>query len=131
MGQHGWSERELQRRARHRLAILEHAEEVTGSVAATWRCSGISRQVFYQWKRRFEDEGLEGLRDRSDRPHHSPRATEVEVVGKTVYPHPTYHFGPKEIVMYLKRYHATPSLNLGLADPQTPGDEPIGHVSEL
>ena len=43
MGQHGWSERELQRRARHRLAILEHAEEVTGSVAATCRYFGISR----------------------------------------------------------------------------------------
>lgn len=105
MGKHGWSERELERRARHRLAILEHAEEVTGSVAATCRYFGISRQVFYRWKRRFEDEGLEGLRDRSHRPHHSPRATEVDVVGKIVYLRQTYHFGPEKIAMYLHRYH--------------------------
>lgn len=98
MGQHGWSERELERRARHRLAILEHAEGVTGSVAATCRYLGISRQGFYRWKRRFEDEGLEGLRDR----YHRPRATEVDVVGKNVYLRQTYHFGPEKIAVYFK-----------------------------
>lgn len=38
------TERDLSRRARHRLAVLRHVEEVRGSVAATCRYYGISRQ---------------------------------------------------------------------------------------
>jgi len=105
MSERVWSERELVRRANRRLAVLQHAEEVTGSVAATCRYFGISRQVFYRWKRRYEDEGLDGLQDRSSRPHCSPRATEVDVVAKIVYLRQTYHFGPDKIAMYLARYH--------------------------
>ena len=41
-------EREQQRKIRHRLAVLRHAEEVSGSVAATCRYYGISRTVFYK-----------------------------------------------------------------------------------
>ena len=88
-----------------RLAILRHAEEVTGNVAKTCRYYGISRQVFYVWKRRFEESGVDGLRDRSSRPNHSPRATRTEVVGKIVYLRQHYHFGPARIAMYLRRYH--------------------------
>jgi transposase InsO family protein len=91
--------------AARRLAILRHAEEVSGNVALTCRYYGISRQVFYVWKRRYEAQGIQGLRDRSRRPHHSPRATKSEVVGKIVYLRQHYHFGPTKIAMYLKRYH--------------------------
>jgi len=55
------TERELARRARHRLAVLRDAEEVSGNIAATCRYYGISRQCFYTWRRRFEAEGLDGL----------------------------------------------------------------------
>jgi len=34
--------------------------------------------------RRYEEKGLEGLRDRSRQPHHSPNATSAEVVGKII-----------------------------------------------
>ncbi|MET7534341.1 helix-turn-helix domain-containing protein [Streptomyces goshikiensis] len=50
------------RQAQHRLAVLRHAEEVTGNVALTCRYYGISRTCFYKWLRRYQDEGLEGLR---------------------------------------------------------------------
>jgi Helix-turn-helix domain len=56
-------EREQQRTARHRLAVLRHAEQVTGDVAATCRYYGISRRCFYQWKRRYDELGEAGLRD--------------------------------------------------------------------
>jgi transposase InsO family protein len=98
-------ERQHQRLIKHRLAVLQHAEEVTGNVAATCRYYGISRQVFYKWKRRFDELGEEGLRDRSSRPHVSPKATETEVIGKIIYLRRNYHFGPNKIAMYLKRYH--------------------------
>ena len=48
---------------------------------------------------------MEALKDRSRRPHVSPNATKVEVVGKIVYLRRRYHFGPHKIAMYLKRYH--------------------------
>jgi transposase InsO family protein len=96
---------ELDRHVRHRLAVLQHAEEVTGNVAMTCRYYGISRQLFYIWKRRFEEEGEQGLVPRSRRPKVSPRATHVDVVGKIIYLRKNYHFGPMKISMYLKRYH--------------------------
>jgi len=99
------TEREQQRLVNHRLAIIRHVEEVTGNVAQTCRYYGITRQTFYRWLRRYEEKGLEGLRDRSRRPHYSPNATSAEVVGKIIYLRQNYHFGPGKIAMYLQRYH--------------------------
>lgn len=95
------NEHELQRQAKHRLAILRHAEEVTGSVAATCRYYGISRTPFYRWQQRYDAQSLAGLRDRSKRPHHSPHATSEEIIGKVVHLRQQYHFGPLKISMYL------------------------------
>ena len=61
------TDRELERRANRRLAVLRHVEEVSGNVAATCRYYGISRQCYY------------GLKDRSSRPHHSPRVTQADL----------------------------------------------------
>jgi transposase InsO family protein len=99
------TERELERQAQRRLSVLRHAEEVSGSVAKTCRYYGISRPLFYRWRRRYEEEGLDGLKPRSRRPKTSPRATSTEVVGKVIYLRTNYHFGPQKISMYLKRYH--------------------------
>jgi transposase-like protein len=79
------SERELERQAKHRLEIIHHAREVTGNVALTYRYYGISRQTYYSWVRRYEEFGLDGLRDRSKRPHVSPGATSSEIVAKIIY----------------------------------------------
>ena len=98
-------EREQQRKVRHRLAVIRHAEEVSGNVSATCRYYGISRQVFYKWHRRYEELGEAGLRDGSSRPLHSPTATDPEIVRKVIYLRRSYHFGPGRISMYLKRYH--------------------------
>jgi hypothetical protein len=58
------------RQVRRRLAILRHAEEVTGNVAMTCRYYGISRQNFYVWKRRYDELGPDRLKDRpAPRPH--------------------------------------------------------------
>ena len=76
------SEQTLDRQVRHRLAVLRHAEEMTGNVAMTCRYYGISRATFYIWQRRYQEEGPEGLRDRSRRPKSCPHQTHVDVVGK-------------------------------------------------
>jgi hypothetical protein len=79
------TEQQLLRMAKRRLAILRHAEEITGNVSLTCRYYGISRQCFYTWRRRYDAHGLDGLRDRSHRPQVSPNATRTEVVGKIIY----------------------------------------------
>jgi transposase-like protein len=56
------TEQQLLRMAKRRLAILRHAEEITGNVALTCRYYGISRQCFYTWRRRYDADGLDGLR---------------------------------------------------------------------
>ncbi len=61
-------------------------------------------EAYYKWFRRYEEDGVDGLRDRSRRPL-SPRATETEVIGKIIYLRQNYHFGPQKISMYLERYH--------------------------
>ena len=108
------TERELARGAAHRLAIIRHAQEVSGSVAKTCRYYGISRNAYYKWFRRYEEFGEEGLRERSKRPHHMPQATHTEVVGKILYLRQSYHFGPQKISMYLKRYHDIEISNSGV-----------------
>jgi transposase-like protein len=49
---------ERQRQAKHRLAGIHHAQEVSGNVSATCRYYGISRHCYYKWLRRYEEEGL-------------------------------------------------------------------------
>jgi transposase InsO family protein len=49
--------------------VLQDQEQVR-VVAATM---GVSRRTVYKWTARFRAEGVAGLRDRSSRPHRSPR----------------------------------------------------------
>ncbi|WIY00595.1 helix-turn-helix domain-containing protein [Amycolatopsis mongoliensis] len=105
MAERVWSEKDLVRCANRRLAVLRHAEEVSGNVAAACRYYGISRTVFHRWKHRYEDEGIDGLKDRSSAPLCCPTITPPDVVEKIVYLRQHYHFGPLKIEMYLRRSH--------------------------
>ncbi|MFI2780030.1 helix-turn-helix domain-containing protein [Streptomyces sp. ALB3] len=94
------TERELSRRAKHRPSVLRHVEEVSGSVAATCRYYGISRQCYYTWLRRCEAKGIDGLKARSSAPRHTPHATKADAVEKILWLRQQYHFGPAKIAMY-------------------------------
>jgi len=50
-------EQEQQRKIRHRLAVLRHAEEVSHDVSATCHYCGISRPTFYKRLHQFEELG--------------------------------------------------------------------------
>ncbi len=45
---------------------------------------GVSRQCAHRWVRRFDEYGVEGLRDRSSRPHRCPTQTPARVEAKVV-----------------------------------------------
>jgi len=56
------------RKVKARLCMLQHAQRVSGNVSQTCRFFGVSRALFYIWKKRLEKNGLTGLRDRSGTP---------------------------------------------------------------
>jgi NAD(P)H-dependent flavin oxidoreductase YrpB (nitropropane dioxygenase family) len=60
-----------------RMAVALAAQE--GSVAAFCREHQISRQTFYKFRARFDEEGIDGLKDRSRRPLTSPGQTPAKV----------------------------------------------------
>ena len=43
---------------------------LSGNVSQTCRFFGVSRALFYIWKKRYEKNGPAGLRDLKHRPHH-------------------------------------------------------------
>ena len=67
--------------ARHRLSVLELAE-VLGNVSEACRQRGMSRSQFYEYKRRFQTHGLEGLKDLPPVHKTHPWTTPPEVVGR-------------------------------------------------
>jgi transposase InsO family protein len=88
-----------------RFKVLQRAAETPRSVARTCRHFGWSRKTFYKWKKRFTSGEATSLCDRSRAPHRSPRATPQNVISKILYLRQTYHFGPRRIADYLKRFH--------------------------
>ncbi|GAC1432611.1 MAG: IS481 family transposase [Acidobacteriaceae bacterium] len=68
-------ERQLSRQAKGRLALLRWHDSHGTNVSRTCRRFGISRPTFYYWHRRYQDNGLGGLEDRSHRPHQVARPT--------------------------------------------------------
>lgn len=68
---------------KHKMSVLELAEAL-GNVSAACRQRGVSRTQFYEYKRRFQTHGMEGLRDLPPIAKHHPNATPPETVEKIV-----------------------------------------------
>lgn len=62
-----------------RLLLVERIERDGWPPAHAASMAGVSRATAYKWLRRWRDEGLGGLRDRSSRPHSMPTRTSAEV----------------------------------------------------
>ena len=63
--------------ARRRLSVLEMAETL-GNISEACRRRGMDRTSFYEWKRRFQTHGLEGLKDLPPIPKSQPNQTAPE-----------------------------------------------------
>lgn len=58
----------------YRLGVLQLAETL-GSISEACRRSGMDRTSFYEWKKRYEQYGLEGLKDLPPVHKHHPQTT--------------------------------------------------------
>lgn len=83
------------------IAAHERGEQSVSELAEEF---GISRKTGHKWLRRYADEGLPGLAERSRQAHHHPNALPAEVEelllrGREL--HPTW--GPKKLVVWAAR----------------------------
>jgi transposase InsO family protein len=78
--------------AHQRLSVLELGEAL-GNVSEACRRRGISRTQFYEYKRRFQTHGIEGLRDlppvHKSHPMTTPREVEQKIVSLSLA-HPAW-----------------------------------------
>ena len=65
--------------AKQRLSVLQLAEKL-GNAAEACRKRGMDRTSFYEWKRRFQTQGFEGLKDLPPIHKSHPQTTAPEVV---------------------------------------------------
>ena len=95
------------RKVKARLRTLPHAQRLSGNVSQTCRFFGVSRSMFYIWKKRFEEKGLAGLRDLKRRPHHIRYRIPPEIVSLVLTIREERCYGAVRTNMYLQRhYHA-------------------------
>ncbi len=95
------------------------------NVAGFCRDRGISRTTFYKFRRRFLDEGLTGLQERSRRPLSCPGQTSAEVEEVVLRKRKQLleagaDYGPQSIGWALQRQGFGAFPCVGVADPGPP-----------
>lgn len=89
-----------------RIRFVLEVEEGALSLSELCRAYGISRETGYKWLRRWREDGLESLRDRSRAPLSHPNALDArleEMVVAARSRHPSW--GPKKLRKVLERDH--------------------------
>jgi transposase InsO family protein len=119
-----------------RQLLVERIEVDHWSIAHAAAASGVSRQTATKWRRRYREQGLEGLEDGSSRPAHSPRALPAEKVDAILVARHELGYGPHR----LARIVDVPRSTIGdvlrrrglsrLADRDRPTGIPIRYVRE-
>ena len=84
-----------------RLRLCLRIEEDGWTVAAAAESMRISRQCAHKWLRRYRDEGIAGLMDRSSRPRSCPHQTPRKVELKIVRMRQREKLGPAQLSGYL------------------------------
>lgn len=90
--------------ARQRLSVLELAQRL-GNVAEACRRRGMDRTSFFEWRKRFETQGLEGLKDLPPVHKTHPQTTPAETVEKIkalALAHPGRGCGPISAALALE-----------------------------
>lgn len=102
-----------------RVKFVAQAQEGLYSMTELCARFGISRQTGYELLRRYEQEGVEGLKERSRAPKHCPHRIPEEIQAVLLEArraHPDW--GPRTILTWLRERHP----ELALPAPSTVGD---------
>ncbi len=93
---------------KERMRFISHYLEGELSMSGLCREFGISRKTGYKLVRRYREDSVDGLKDRSRAPHHHPNAVSDRLVDQIVLArrqHPTW--GPKKLRAWLQRTSAS------------------------
>ncbi|HXA43758.1 MAG TPA: IS481 family transposase [Candidatus Solibacter sp.] len=107
------------------LAVVGEGRSIT-EVAAQWR---VSRQTLHAWLSRYEEEGLEGLSNKSCRPQHCPHQMAGEAEALVLELRRAHRYwGAHRLVVELAKKHVEPLpsesavyrclVRAGVIDPQ-------------
>src|SRR5690606_22526343 len=69
---------------RGRALLVQRVTEHGLRVEEAAQAAGVSVRTAYKWIKRFREEGVAGLQDRSSRPHRCPHATPESTVAQLV-----------------------------------------------
>jgi transposase InsO family protein len=102
-----------------KLEFIERAKAQDANISALCREFGITRQTGHKWIKRFEEQGYDGLDDRSRRPKSSPLALGEEVVLAVLEAREAHpRWGAKKLVVLLQRRFGE----------QAPGERTIARI---
>jgi transposase InsO family protein len=119
-----------------RQLLAERVIEGGWSVAAACDAAGVSRATGHKWVKRYLDEGVDGLLDRSSRPHHTPHALHADRVRKVLNARRRDKTGPHQLAAKLGLPRSTVYAVLRrhgvsrLTDLDRPTAKPIRYVRE-
>src|SRR4029453_5005658 len=99
-------DRERAQRAAARLRVLQHCEQVSRNISRTCRFFEISLTLFYEWRRRYQREGLDGLRPRLPGPRVSPVRTAPHIEALVLRVRQERQYGIPRLRPFLRRCHA-------------------------
>ncbi len=89
---------------RERLGFIGAFEAEVFTMKELCEHFGVSRKTGYKWLKRYLEEGLDGLSDRSCAPHSCPHRTPAEVEAEIIRLRKKYkRWGPKKIINKLQK----------------------------
>lgn len=90
------SHRNARLTAHGRRLIVERVQSGQ-PVSHVAKAMGVSRQCAHRWINRFDNEGEDGLEDRSSRPHNSPNQTAPDVEERVLAARREHRCGPDQL----------------------------------
>src|ERR1700720_2138085 len=87
---------------RGRLLLVQRVRVDGIPVAHVAEAMGVSRQCAHRWVKRFDQEGVGGLEDRSSRPLHTPGETDSKTVARVLKRRRELRCGPALLAAELK-----------------------------
>jgi putative transposase len=98
-----WQENRVEEQ---RFVVVKDREDGL-SISELAEIHGVSRKTIYKWLERYEEQGLEGLSDRSRRPHQSPGQVSAEVEAAIVAARQRWKWGPGKLRVKLIQQDST------------------------
>lgn len=90
-----------------RRILVERIDVEGWPVAVAAESMGVSRETAYRWLRRWRTDGVDGLEDRSSRPHRSPNQTPAETEDRICELRIARRWGPHRIAYALDMPRST------------------------